>query len=411
MLSSHPASRGRATAFLAFLTLFIACAPVASAQNLPPAGQGWYICSFNNYFSDMFLAPDGTDNYQHMTGAFGQFVRAKYGPQVHAMPYCARFLSQKLAENGLRDYSKQVYNNGTRSIMTGWKYAGALNPAAAAPPAAPAPGPLRSYCYMGETSASDPYNSVGRRVFFTAVAPVDQDGMRRDLFRKYVERKYGVLHDGYPTCVGGYDAQNFIPGHQERTAASIKAQGSTVIMTEWTPANHEALMAEAEKNPAPRPAETAAKKKAPPPPAAQSAYEKALAAQRPQSVSPAQLAAARQAAPANQAASAAPSAATGGATAAERYIFCYSTGSPYRGTAQSHYYVTQVFPAPAANSHPYDKFAAYLKAQHGQENISSTTCSTPQPRNTEESTRQSYIAGQRQFPNRAVVELNWTPPS
>lgn len=403
----HHASMGGATFPALLLVLFLsAIPPRASAQNVPAPGNGWYICAFNTYISDMFVAPDGTDSFRAMTSEFRQFVVSKYGRQQHAVSTCSRFLSQRLAENALTDYKIRTYNDGSKSIMTGWKYVAPANAAAA--PKSPAAGSLRSYCYTGETSgATDPYNTAGRRVFFTALAPVSRDAMRPELFRKYVEAKYGVLHDSYPACAGGNDPQNQMIHFVERDVANAKAAGSPVIMTEWTPDKHEALMAEAAKNPAPAPAAVTSPKKTPAPQLAeQSAYEKAMAAQRPQSVTQGQLAAvAKQAASAKAPETTAMSA----PISSEKFMFCYTTGSPYRGTAQSHYYVTHVFPAPAANSRPYNKFAAYLKGQHRQEDISFPSCSTPGPRNTEESTRQSYIEVQRKFPNRAVVELDWTP--
>ncbi|HEX8713688.1 MAG TPA: hypothetical protein VF730_17565 [Terracidiphilus sp.] len=318
-----------------------------------PRGEGWYICYFSNYVSDAFIAPDGTGSFRAMTGAYGQFVASKYGRPFHAVPNCVRFLSQRLAENTLLDDKNRTFNDGSRTIMTGWKYNDSGAPAnaavAAAPSAAPGPGPLRSYCYTGETSDTDPYNSAGRRVFFTAIISVERDAVRRDLFRKYVEKKYGVLHDSYPTCAGGYDPQNQMIHFMERDVANAKEHGSTVVMTEWTPDKHEALMAEAEKNPAPAPFAASAPKKSPAPVAAQSAYEKALAAQRPQNVTQAQLeAASKQAAPARSPGTAAPYV----TTPVQRFMFCYSSGRPYRGTAQSHYYVTQVFPPPAPKHAP-----------------------------------------------------------
>lgn len=266
---------------------------------------------------------------------------------------------------------------------------------------------LRSYCWVGETSASNPYNSDGKPVYFTAMVATTRDGIRGGLFVQYVEKKYGVERHGAAYCTGGTDLNNVVPRKMEEEIARAKSQGSTVVMTGWTPDKHEALMAELAKNPPPA-AATAPAKNPPPPSTAESAYEKAMQAERPQSANqPQATASAKAPGTAKPATTAAPPTSTAG----ERYIFCYSTGSPPRGPGQSHYYVTQVFPAPATSSHPYDAFTAYLKGQHRQEAISGTTCSTPGRKDAEESTRQGYIKNQQKFPNRAIVEMNWQPTS
>lgn len=266
---------------------------------------------------------------------------------------------------------------------------------------------LRSFCWVGETSASDPYNSDGRPVYFTAMAATTKDGIQRGLFVQYVEKKYGVVRHGAAYCTGGTDLDNVVPREMEEDIARAKAHGSTVVMTGWTPDKHEALMAELAKNPPPAAAAPPAKNP-PPPSTAQSAHEKAMQPERPQSATQPQVtASAKPPEPAKPATTATLPTSTAG----EKYIFCYSTGSPYRGPGQSHYYVTQVFPAPSTSSHPYDAFTAYLKGQHRQEDISGTTCSTPGRKDAEESTRQGYIKNQQKFPNRAIVEMSWQPAS
>jgi hypothetical protein len=399
-IASQVAKRPPARLVLASVALFLAtCVPAASArasaaQSQPTVTEGLYICAFGNYFSDVFTAPDSMDTFQDMTSQFRQFVLSRYRPPApfHAAVSCNPYLTQQQAQNALRNF-----NNGT-NVLTGWKYGatrtpaaapgqpGAAGPAKAAAGAPPPSGQLRC-CYVSETSPTDPYDSAGRPTYVTAMFVADQDhaAMGGSLFVKYIEKKYSVQHHGFAYCSAGLASE---------AIAYAKQRGGTAVMTDWTPDKHEALMAELAKNPAPPPPSAPAVKKAPPPPsAAQNEYEKALAAQRPQSVSQAQLAAA------------APYAAATG----EKYMFCDSTGSPYVGTAQSHYYVTQVFPAPAGNSHPENAFGAYLHGQHRQESFSGPSCSTPGSMSLMESTRRSYIANQGKIPNRAVVELTWKP--
>jgi hypothetical protein len=145
---------------------------------------------------------------------------------------------------------------------------------------------------------------------------------------------------------------------------------------------------------------------------AQSTYEQALAAQRPRSVSQEQLAAAAKTpapAPHPNPSNSVP-APTPVASTDEKYTFCYSTGSPYQGTAQAHYYVTKVFPA-AANAHPDGDFGRYLQQQHPQES-NHAKCVPPGPLSTAERSRSTFIEGQhKSFPSRAIVELAWKPMS
>lgn len=144
----------------------------------------------------------------------------------------------------------------------------------------------QAYCYVGETSANDPYNSDGKPVYFALMpAAYDQDhrAASGSLFVIYVEKKYSVQRHGPSYCAGA--------GMQERIAY-LKAHGSTIVMTDWAPDKHEALMAELAKNPPPPPpAATPGAKKTPPPSAAQTGYERAMAAERPGSVTQEQLAA------------------------------------------------------------------------------------------------------------------------
>lgn len=271
------------------------------------------------------------------------------------------------------------------------------------------------FCWVAEVPQSNPYAEEGEPAYFTALITArDKDQLARGLFAQYVETKYSVRHHGQPYCTQlthcpqGCQAPGSDTNLQDRIEW-VKQHGGKAIMTDWTPDKHAALMAEAAKNPV-LPPSTAAEKKAPPL-AAQTAYEKAMAAQRPQAVSQAQLAAASKAATPPKPSTTATAGTASAPSTGEKYIFCESTGSPYRGKAQSHYYVTQIFPAPIGNTHPQDAFKAYLHGAHREEDISSSSCTHPGPKSAEESTRRSYIENQRTMPNRAIVELNWKPAS
>jgi hypothetical protein len=230
-------------------------------------------------------------------------------------------------------------------------------------------------------------------------------------FSQMLATKYG--YTGRVSCPLAFktaEALKQLQNQHKPYAAQRAQQGRKIVETGWTYKGAPSLST------AEPPASTEAPPAAvsnTPKSAAPSAYEQALAAQRPRSVSQAQLAAAANTPapnpnrPSTTPIAAAPSAGTTG----EKYTFCYSTGSPYRGTAQSHYYITQPFPAPPAGSHPQDALQAYLRGQHRQESITGSTCSTPAPMSVTESTRRSNIENQRSIPNRAIVQLAWKPAS
>jgi hypothetical protein len=270
------------------------------------------------------------------------------------------------------------------------------------------------FCWVAETPQSNPYAEEGHPAYFTALINAqDKDQLARGLFAQYVVKKYSVAHHGPPYCTQfthcpqGCQFSASASTNLEDRIAWVKQHGGTATMTEWTPDKHEALMAEAAKNHAP-PA-IPAKKTPPPPLAAQDAYEKAMKAQRPQSVTDAQLAAAAKTPqPMHPNETSTVPATT---AAAAKYQFCYTTGSPLHGSGQSHYYVTKVFPVTAPDPHRGNAFEAYLRAQFRQDSIVGSSCSTPGPVNAEESTRRSYMENQSKIPNRAIVELNWKPES
>ena len=272
------------------------------------------------------------------------------------------------------------------------------------------------YCWVAETPQSNPYAEEGHPAYFTALINArDKDSLASGLFAQYVEKKYSVRHHGPPYCTQlthcPQGCQSSAGTNLQERISWVKQHGGTAIMTDWTPDKHQALMAEAAKNPVPAPA-AVAEKKTPPPSAAQTAYEKALAAQRPQTVSPEQLAAAAKTPASAPHPDGAPTArAMAPPPSVEKYQFCYTTGSPSRGPGQSHYYVTQLFPVTAADPHRANAFETYLRGQFRQDSISGSSCSTPGPANAQESARRGYIENQRKIPNRAIVELTWKPAS
>ena len=203
-------------------------------------------------------------------------------------------------------------------------------------------------------------------------------------FAQFLSTKYG--YKGSANCNVANKATTTIAhlqaGH-DATVAQWRSNGKKVVDTGWTNNGLPALTAPAPEGPvksgvANAPAHVpdpddqpmAAKNAGPPPPAHAQAHAAA-------------------------------------APATETYVFCFSTGSPRRGTAQSHYYVTGVFAA--SNPHADGPFGLYLRQQHPSEE-NHAQCTMPGPLSTVENTRHTYIENQRKsFPNRDVVELNWKP--
>ena len=205
------------------------------------------------------------------------------------------------------------------------------------------------------------------------------------VFMQYLKTKYG--YTGSTSCSVEYKATTTIAHMQQSHNAMVaqwRSQGKKIVETGWTLNGAPALTGPAPngpvasagtkpKTPVPDPDDQPmpAKKNVTPPPA------------------PAHIAAAAP------------------APATEMYVFCYSTGSPYRGTARSHYYITNVFSA--SNTRPDGQFGVYLRKLHPEED-NHAQCVLPGPMSSAESARRSNIEGERKyFPDREVVELNWKP--
>jgi hypothetical protein len=227
-------------------------------------------------------------------------------------------------------------------------------------------------------------------------------------FTDYIAKTYGVHAGGL--CFPGNDIQNRAQWEASRQATLDKVRRGgrplKFVEVDWTPT---ARLLSSGVPPASVDVPSAPK------PGPQSAYEQAMAAQRPKSVTQEQLAAAaKKPAPApypNRASATnpAPTSQPSVGNTKELYQYCSSTGSPYRGTAQSHFYVTQVFPVSTANPRPEGAFGVYLGKQHPEEG-NYASCTQPDSFSSLENARRTNIEYNRKnFPERAVVELNWKP--
>jgi hypothetical protein len=205
-------------------------------------------------------------------------------------------------------------------------------------------------------------------------------------FMQYLKTKYGYA--GQTTCSVEYKATTTIAHMQQSHNAMVaqwRSQGKKIVETGWTYNGAPALTGPAPDGPV---ASAAAKPQARVP----DPDDQPIPAKK--SITPP---------PAPAHAGAAPAA----AAATETYVFCYSTGSPYRGTARSHYYVTAIFAS--SNTHADGPFGVYLRKQHPDED-NHAQCTLPGPMSTLENTRRTNIEYERKsFPERDIVELNWKP--
>jgi hypothetical protein len=213
-------------------------------------------------------------------------------------------------------------------------------------------------------------------------------GDQERAFLQYLQTKYG--YTGRTTCSVEYKATTTIAHMQQSHNAMVaqwRSQGKKIVETGWTYNGAPALTGPAPDGPV------------------------ASAAAKPQTRVPdpddQPMPAKKSVTPPAAAAHTAPAAAPAAATAPETYVFCYSMGSPYRGTARSHYYITSVFAS--SNAHADGPFGVYLHKQHPEED-NHAQCTSPGPMSTAENSRRTNIESMHKlFPERDVVELNWKP--
>ena len=202
-------------------------------------------------------------------------------------------------------------------------------------------------------------------------------------FAQYLKTRYG--YTGATSCSVEFKATTTIAHMQQSHNAMVaqwRSQGKKIVETGWTPNGAPALTTAAPDGPV----ASAAKPQTQVP----DPDDQPMAVKK--NVTPAPT-------PAHSAA----------APAAGTYVFCYSMGRPYRGTARAHYYVTSIFAA--SNSHAEGPFGVYLRKQHPDED-NHAQCTLPGPMNTVENSRHANIDGVRKsFPDRDVVELDWKPAS
>lgn len=211
-------------------------------------------------------------------------------------------------------------------------------------------------------------------------------GDEQRAFMEYLKTKYG--YTGQTTCSVEYKATTTIAHMQQSHNAMVaqwRSQGKKIVETGWTYNGAPALTGPAPDGPV---ASYAAKTQTP----VADPDDQPMPAKKSVTPPPSQAHAAAAVAP---------------TPAAETYVFCYSMGSPYRGTAKSHYYITSVFAS--SNAHADGPFGVYLHKLHPEED-NHAQCASPGPMSAAENARRTNIESIRKlFPERDVVEVNWKP--
>jgi hypothetical protein len=132
---------------------------------------------------------------------------------------------------------------------------------------------------------------------------------------------------------------------------------------------------------------------------AMSAYEQAMMAQKPKSVSGAALQQSMKAANGTASSTAKPP-----ATPTQLYAFCGGSVTPANG--HTTYYMTRLFDA-TPGMQPTNLFSTWLAHAHPHEQTSGISCSSPQAMNLLEPSRRHAMEVQRKA--FSVVEVTWNP--
>ena len=367
-------------------------APEARQQ---AASQQMYIVCYQfngspstDYYSDPF--PD-TGNFSKFVNDFENYVDATYhvGKRI---PTCVYYKDQAEALAALR---QKVSIAKTKVVETHWKSPDSpapttvQSPTMGAQPKGPDKSPDNPNAGAGNTAA---YAfcweiSADYTVYITPVLKLDKVDVQGD-FSAFIQRTYGV--NARPECptirdqvVVGRTRQTQIDDLKRTTP---KTRVLKFVDVDWTPPSTPATAT---------PAQTGVPSA--PQPNALDAYQKALAAQRPNGVAAPGSPASSGAAGATQAAAPTP------AKAATTPMFCYATGSPSSSSAgtQAHTYVTKIFPG-SATAQPGTAFQTFLRNAHRDESIGAGTCSTAPDADTLQGTREEYIANQRKMANRTI---------
>jgi len=375
----------------------------AAAAGAPPQASGsvwasqpnYYFCFANDHmFGTVWLTPlrPAGPDVDALQNEWIKYVKANLIPDVGQLgAQCGVGAQQAMAETrsttAKRLYAKKV-------VEVDWSYWKGAETAQAATQLNEAARKGQWVICYSEASSSPIYVSGDIHLdvppgpdphanWSDGGASAKAVGQVQDDFLAYLKADYGYKsQSAYPaSCTGNRPSAAALADIRERMHQRFPQL--KFVETGWMPG----------KTPKPTAApEATGPKPAPPPLAAQTAYEKALEAQRPKSNTPAP---------------ASPTAADDGKT----YSFCSAVGHPpHRPSeaARSTYYLSAVFPAKPGEQ-PGAAFEKVLQRAHPEENVRGTTCTAPQARSVTESARETEIGARKGNPYITTLQVDWKP--
>jgi len=377
-------------------------APQSSASST----AAYTICYANSmssgkeYLSAIFDAgkfdPHAHERQSWSTGelAFQKYIYMNVDTQLGTVG-CQVYPSLARAQQVLQIWKNEEKARGTAHLVeTGWVYKG---PESNPPATQAANGGQYVLCYSdagqspfylsGDIHIDEPPHPNEHMYTRTGPEARALDQLKSE-FLTFIQKQYGYhTSSSFPAdCTGNLNIPRDVTA--KRDLLHNRFHQLQFVETGWVPG----MTASADLS---KPAATPAKSPV------MSAYEQAMIAQKPKSVSGAALQKSINAA--NPAAS---SAAGKPKAAPEMYAYCSGTGSPRNGGGNSTHYVSTFFPG-GANTRPVALFATYISHAHPQESIVSVGCSTPQPKESLEPNRRQAMEGDRKYG--AVVEVKWDP--
>lgn len=373
----------------------------ASGQPLPQTGNGkqglcWAVIGKNLYASALFDANNASPaDAAKWTIAFGNHVATHIDPKPAQGVRCI-IEPAAAAQATLKNWKTSASKPGAPAVTeTGWVYSG--------PEPAPQTGAGQWVVCYSDVSQPSLYlssdfhidlplaNIVGPEADPAAVAAHERTFRElQTAFLAYIQKQHGYhSSSAYPVYCQGGASTGYLAGARDQLHSRFPQL--KFIETAWKPG----MSATLDKSSAAKPA-------TPPPVPAQTAYEKALAAERPAGSSASPLDAAGVPTSGNSAAT---------NTNGQKYSYCYTIGDlPHASSApaRSNYYVSPIFAA-GPTSPPAAGFQKMLQAANPRVGIQTATCTTPQPIAATQTSRKNEIAARQNNPYVTTVEVNWKP--
>ena len=398
----HFACRGRvgSSAWLALvvisLVITFAYAPRAAAQT---ANSAYTICYVNansgkEYLSGIFDAGkfDAHAHERQTWGpgelAFQNYIYMNVETQI-ASAGCQVYPSLARAQQILQIWkNEEKASSRTYLVETGWVYQG---PESNPPAQAAKPGQYvlcfsdanQSPFYLSGDIHIDEPPHPNEHMYNTTTPEARALDHLKSEFLAFIQKQYGYhTSSSYPaTCQGNYNIPRDVTA--ERDLLHSRFHQLKFVETGWVPG----MKTTADLSPKPV---------APAASPAMSAYEQAMMAQKPKSVSGSALQQSMKAA--NGTASSKPA-----ATPAQLYAFC---GGGVTANGHTTYYMTKLFDA-TPSMQPLSLFSTWLSQAHPHNQTSGISCSSPQAMNLLEPSRQHAMEIQRK--SFSVVEVTWNP--